>query len=45
MGILRMVKLFGWEHEVQARIGAVRDGELRFLKKTKILELLTANFK
>ncbi|KAF9014580.1 P-loop containing nucleoside triphosphate hydrolase protein [Hymenopellis radicata] len=43
MSILRMIKFFGWEHEVQTQIGEKRQEELRYLKRSKMLDLITAN--
>lgn len=45
MSILRMIKFFGWEHEVQRQIGEKRQEELRYLKRSKMLDLITANLK
>ncbi|KAJ7704723.1 hypothetical protein B0H14DRAFT_3903574 [Mycena olivaceomarginata] len=36
---LRMVKLFGWEEKMKARIEDKRDGELRWIRKRRILDL------
>ncbi|KAG2160129.1 uncharacterized protein EDB93DRAFT_1113551 [Suillus bovinus] len=40
MNVLRMIKLFGWEEKLDARISEKREVELVWTWKTKILELL-----
>ncbi|KAH8072269.1 hypothetical protein BXZ70DRAFT_1074090 [Cristinia sonorae] len=46
LGIIRMIKLFGWESKMKARIERARAEELRLLRRLKFLENLTgiANF-
>ncbi|KAG2070718.1 hypothetical protein BDR04DRAFT_1053972 [Suillus decipiens] len=43
MNVLRMIKLFGWEEKLDARIGERREVELVWTWKTKILELVNNN--
>ncbi|KAH9939279.1 uncharacterized protein BXZ73DRAFT_99483 [Epithele typhae] len=43
MGVLRMVKLFGWEPRVADRLADKREDELTWLRNFKILELLNRN--
>ncbi|KAG2065985.1 P-loop containing nucleoside triphosphate hydrolase protein [Suillus decipiens] len=40
MNVLRMIKLFGWEEKLDARIGERREVELVWIWKTKVLELV-----
>lgn len=40
MNVLRMIKLFGWEHRVQDDIAAKRENELKYIWKRKMLGLL-----
>ncbi|KAJ7284876.1 P-loop containing nucleoside triphosphate hydrolase protein [Mycena rebaudengoi] len=46
MNVLRMVKLFGWETKMKDRIAVKRDDELLWLRKRRLLDLLsqTVNF-
>ncbi|KAJ7596700.1 hypothetical protein C8J56DRAFT_294246 [Mycena floridula] len=46
MNVLRMIKLFGWESQIDGRIAAKRDEELVWIKRRQFLELLngTLNF-
>lgn len=37
MGVLRMIKLFGWENRVTEMIAEKREDELRWIWKRKIL--------
>ena len=41
MNVLRMIKLFGWEHQVNETIAEKRENELKYIWKRKILGLLT----
>lgn len=43
MNVLRMIKLFGWEEKLDARISEKREVELIWTWKTKILELVNNN--
>ncbi|KAH0835495.1 hypothetical protein J3R83DRAFT_9163 [Lanmaoa asiatica] len=43
IGVIRMVKLFGWESQTEQRIFGKREDELAWLWKFKILELINAN--
>ena len=40
MGVLRMIKLFGWESRVRENIAEKREHELRFIWKKKILGMV-----
>ena len=40
MGVLRMIKLFGWESHVRDDIANKREEELKYIWKRKILGLL-----
>ena len=39
MGVLRMIKLFGWESRVKDQVARKREEELRFVWKRKMLML------
>jgi ABC-type multidrug transport system fused ATPase/permease subunit len=43
MNVLRMVKLFGWERRMDARVRAKRADELRLILKRKLVELASNN--
>ncbi|KAH9030174.1 hypothetical protein EDB84DRAFT_1562614 [Lactarius hengduanensis] len=43
MGILRMIKLFGWEPKIAARLAEKRGQELRYVKLRQILNLINGN--
>lgn len=45
MNVLRMVKLFGWEKKLNARIADKREEELVWIKKKQLLELLMGSLK
>jgi hypothetical protein len=45
MGVLRMVKLFGWEKKMGERLSEKREVELRWTWKLKLLELVNTNVK
>ena len=45
MGVIRMVKLFGWEPRVADQLAEKRENELIFIRKYKILELINNNIK
>lgn len=40
MGVIRMIKLFGWESRTSDDIADKRKEELKHIRKFKILELL-----
>ncbi|KAH7101421.1 ATP-binding cassette transporter [Auriculariales sp. MPI-PUGE-AT-0066] len=44
MGVLRMVKLFGWESLIDERLKEKREDELTWIKKARLLDLLNINF-
>ncbi|KAH9952289.1 hypothetical protein BGW80DRAFT_1430860 [Lactifluus volemus] len=43
MGILRMIKLFGWEPKIAERLAEKREQELRYIKIRQILGLVNGN--
>jgi hypothetical protein len=43
LNVLRMVKLFGWERNMNARVGAKRADELALILQRKLLELVNSN--
>ncbi|KAH9019330.1 hypothetical protein EDB83DRAFT_2508434 [Lactarius deliciosus] len=43
MGILRMIKLFGWEPKIATRLAEKREQELRYIKLRQILNLINGN--
>ena len=45
MGILRMIKLFGWEPKIATRITERREQELQYIKWRQILTLINGNIK
>ena len=45
MGVLRMIKLFGWESRVRGELAKKRETELTFIWKSKMLKLLTKSVK
>jgi len=45
MNVLRMIKLFGWENKMNAKISEKRDEELVWLRKRLILDLINNNLK
>ncbi|KAH8986094.1 hypothetical protein EDB92DRAFT_1949372 [Lactarius akahatsu] len=45
MGILRMIKLFGWEPKIAVRLGEKREQELRYIKLRQILIVNNENIK
>ncbi|KAI0801943.1 hypothetical protein BC629DRAFT_1591605 [Irpex lacteus] len=40
MSMLRMIKLFGWEHRVETSIAEKREGELKWIWRRKLLGML-----
>jgi len=45
MGLLRMIKLFGWETKINERLRDKREEELVWIKKGRLLNLLNMNLK
>ncbi|KAH9028046.1 hypothetical protein EDB83DRAFT_2526408 [Lactarius deliciosus] len=45
MGILRMIKLFGWEPKIAARLAEKREQELQYIKLRQILIVINGNIK
>jgi hypothetical protein len=45
MGILRMIKLFGWEPKIAARLAEKREQELQYIKTRQFLNLMNGNIK
>ncbi|TBU23091.1 hypothetical protein BD311DRAFT_811015 [Dichomitus squalens] len=43
MSVIRMIKLFGWEARVADRLADKREGELLYIRKYKLLELINGN--
>ncbi|KAG8912149.1 hypothetical protein FRC00_005159 [Tulasnella sp. 408] len=43
LGVIRMIKLFGWERKIEAQINEKRDTELKFMRKKQMFELLNNN--
>ncbi|KAI0045217.1 P-loop containing nucleoside triphosphate hydrolase protein [Auriscalpium vulgare] len=43
MGVLRMIKLFGWEPKIDDKVAEKRDLELKFIKKRQLLNLLNGD--
>ncbi|KAH9028052.1 ABC transporter type 1, transmembrane domain-containing protein [Lactarius deliciosus] len=43
MGILRMIKLFGWEPKIAARLAEKREQELQYIKLRQILIVINGN--
>ncbi|KAG8914833.1 hypothetical protein FRC00_010528 [Tulasnella sp. 408] len=43
LGVIRMVKLFGWERKIEAQIYEKRDAELKFIRKKQVFQLLNNN--
>ncbi|KAK0220002.1 hypothetical protein IW262DRAFT_1381904 [Armillaria fumosa] len=41
VNILRMIKMFGWEGEINKRVAGRRDEELVWIKKKQLLDLMT----
>ncbi|KAF7972222.1 hypothetical protein HWV62_18618 [Athelia sp. TMB] len=44
LGILRMVKLFGWEGKMNERLRNTRDEELFWTKKIRVFTMINTNF-
>ncbi|KAI0031196.1 hypothetical protein K488DRAFT_79193 [Vararia minispora EC-137] len=40
MGVLRMIKMFGWEHKISNRVAERRDEELKFFQSRELVSLL-----
>jgi hypothetical protein len=45
MGVLRMIKLFGWEAKINQQVEEKREEELRLVWKRKILDMINNNIK
>ncbi|KAK0192591.1 hypothetical protein F5146DRAFT_1102469 [Armillaria mellea] len=45
INVLRMVKLFGWERKMEARIARKRDEELSWVRRKQLLDLLSGIIK
>ncbi|KAI9434147.1 hypothetical protein H4582DRAFT_2112597 [Lactarius indigo] len=45
MGILRMIKLFGWEPKIAARLAEKREQELQYIKLRQIMLVVNGNIK
>ena len=45
VGILRMIKLFGWEPKIAERLAGKRELELEYVKLRQILNLVNGNIK
>ena len=45
MGVIRMVKLFGWEPRVSEQIAEKREAEITNLRTVKVFELLNNSLK
>ncbi|KAF7978858.1 hypothetical protein HWV62_44329 [Athelia sp. TMB] len=43
MNVLRMVKLFGWERKMNAKIADKREEELKYIRKRQMLDLLNGS--
>ncbi|KAH9840299.1 uncharacterized protein C8Q71DRAFT_703286 [Rhodofomes roseus] len=43
MSVIRMIKLFGWESRVAAKIGDKREEELQSVKKNRVVDLVNNN--
>ncbi|KAJ6504576.1 P-loop containing nucleoside triphosphate hydrolase protein [Mycena vitilis] len=41
VNVLRMIKLFGWEDKMKARIGDKRDSELTWIRRRRILDMIS----
>ncbi|KAF7798640.1 hypothetical protein EIP86_009863 [Pleurotus ostreatoroseus] len=41
MNMIRMIKIFGWEPKIFDQVAEKREGELKYLRQFKILELFT----
>ena len=39
MGVLRMIKLFGWERRMNERVAEKREEELKLIWKRRLIEL------
>ena len=45
MNVIRMVKLFGWESKMNAKLAEKREEELSWIWKRQLLDLLNGNVK
>ena len=41
LGVLRMIKLFGWEQKIADRLAVKRDEELKWIKSRELATLAT----
>jgi hypothetical protein len=44
LNVLRMVKLFGWESNLEAKISATREAELKGIRRRELLKVLSTVF-
>ena len=42
MNVIRMVKLFGWEHKISEQLFEKRNEELKFVRRLSILQLMNS---
>ena len=45
MNVIRMIKVFGWEHKMSTLIADKREVEMKYLQTFRMLELLNNNIK
>lgn len=45
VGIIRMIKLFGWERKMSERLAERREEELYWLRKENLLEIINSTIK
>ncbi|KAG8985598.1 hypothetical protein FRB90_004594, partial [Tulasnella sp. 427] len=43
LGVIRMIKLFGWERKIEAQVNERREAELKYLRKKQMFGLLNNN--
>ena len=43
MNVIRMIKLFGWETKMSSLLDEKRTDELKFIRKTRFMELANMN--
>ncbi|KAG8995370.1 hypothetical protein FRB90_000200, partial [Tulasnella sp. 427] len=43
LGVIRMIKLFGWERKIEAQVNEKREAELKYLRKKQMFGLLNNN--
>ncbi|KAF8307176.1 P-loop containing nucleoside triphosphate hydrolase protein [Clavulina sp. PMI_390] len=44
VGLLRLVKMFGWETQMEGKIAKIRETELKFIRKMSLLGLVNTQF-